>query len=193
MPSSTPIVLNSNGTPPAARIASLTTFPNAWRWTCPGIRSMYELQTPMNGLLKSASLRMAPVARSRLRCGARVKPRLTSSLRWPGSVRWSGIAGWGWPTFLRVVYQRVGVGVRLGKKKDEKDEREQQQPRKERAGKHEHVRDARPTHSGDRHPEGRGQRRSSVDRRGHATGTKSGAKVPCSAPQAQVPWRALPL
>jgi len=33
MPSSTPMVLNSNGTPPAARTACLTTCPNDCRWT----------------------------------------------------------------------------------------------------------------------------------------------------------------
>ena len=33
MPSSTPMVLNSNGTPPASRIASFTTRPNSCRCT----------------------------------------------------------------------------------------------------------------------------------------------------------------
>ena len=77
MPSSTPMVLNSNGTPPAARTASFTTRPNSCRWTWPGMMSTYELQTAMNGLPKSLSVRRIwPVARSRLRCGARSMPLL---------------------------------------------------------------------------------------------------------------------
>ena len=40
IPSSTPMVLNSNGTPPASRIACLAILPNSCRWTCPGIRSV---------------------------------------------------------------------------------------------------------------------------------------------------------
>ncbi len=39
MPSSTPMVLNSKGTPPAARTASFTTRPKSCRWTCPGTMS----------------------------------------------------------------------------------------------------------------------------------------------------------
>ena len=38
------------------------------------------LQTAMNGLSKSASDRTTPVARSRLRCGARMTPFLIVSL-----------------------------------------------------------------------------------------------------------------
>lgn len=48
---------------------------------------MYELQTPINGFSKSASDLMAPVALSKLRCGARVKPRFTVSLR--RGARWT--------------------------------------------------------------------------------------------------------
>ncbi len=88
MPSSTPMVLNSNGTPPASRTPSLTTLPKDCKWTWPGIRSMYELHTPMNGRSKSDSRLMAPVARSRLRCGALVKPRVTVSLRRAGTSAW---------------------------------------------------------------------------------------------------------
>jgi hypothetical protein len=40
MPSSTPMVLNRNGTPPAARTASFTTWPNLSRWTWPGMMSI---------------------------------------------------------------------------------------------------------------------------------------------------------
>src|SRR5215217_1727529 len=43
--------------------------------------STYELQIAINGLLKSDSSRIWPVARSRLRCGARSKPRLIVSER----------------------------------------------------------------------------------------------------------------
>ena len=81
MPSSTPIVLNSNGTPPASRTASFTTRPNSWRCTCPGTMSTYELQTATNGLSKSLGVRIWPVARSRLRWGARSSPRLMVSER----------------------------------------------------------------------------------------------------------------
>ncbi len=70
IPSSTPIVLNSNGTPPASRTASFTIFPNSWRCTCPGIKSIYELQIPIKGFLKSSSLLITPVALSKLLCGA---------------------------------------------------------------------------------------------------------------------------
>ena len=80
IPSSTPIVLNSNGMPPASRMASFTTFPNAWRWTWPGMMSTYELQTATNGRSHSPSFTW-PVARSRLRCGARSIPRLIVSER----------------------------------------------------------------------------------------------------------------
>ena len=40
MPSSTPMVLNMKGTPPASRTASFTRSPNSFRWTCPGTMSM---------------------------------------------------------------------------------------------------------------------------------------------------------
>ena len=56
IPSSTPMVLNSKGTPPASRTAFFATLPNSWRWTCPGIKSIYELATPINGRSKSSSL-----------------------------------------------------------------------------------------------------------------------------------------
>ena len=39
MPSSTPIVLNRNGTPPAARMHSFTKLPTTCRWTWPGMMS----------------------------------------------------------------------------------------------------------------------------------------------------------
>ncbi len=40
MPSSTAMVLNSKGTPPASRTASLTTAANSCRWVCPGTMSV---------------------------------------------------------------------------------------------------------------------------------------------------------
>ena len=40
MPSSTAMVLNSKGTPPAARTASLTMRPTSCRWTWPGTMSV---------------------------------------------------------------------------------------------------------------------------------------------------------
>ena len=75
IPSSTPMVLNSKGTPPAARTASLTSLPKLCRWTCPGTMSIYELTMAINGLPISASV--TPVALSRARWGARSMPRLT--------------------------------------------------------------------------------------------------------------------
>ena len=83
IPSSTAIVLNSNGMPPACLTASFTTRANACRCTCPGTMSQYELQTAMNGLSKSRASRICPVARSRLRCGAREFPFLITSDRIP--------------------------------------------------------------------------------------------------------------
>ena len=40
MPSSTAMVLNSNGTPPASRTASLTTAAKSCRCMCPGTMSV---------------------------------------------------------------------------------------------------------------------------------------------------------
>ena len=56
MPSSTPMVLNMNGTPPAARTAARTTSPKTFRCAWPGMMSMYELAMAMNGLFQSSSL-----------------------------------------------------------------------------------------------------------------------------------------
>ena len=79
-PSHTPIVLNSNGTPPACRTASLTNAPTLSRWAWPGITCTNELATAMKGLPKSSSDCTTPVARSKLRCGARSTPDFTMSL-----------------------------------------------------------------------------------------------------------------
>jgi len=80
IPSSTPMVLNSNGTPPAARIASRTLRPTTSRCAWPGMICTNELHTAMNGLSKSASLWITPVARNKLRWGARIIPFLMVSL-----------------------------------------------------------------------------------------------------------------
>ena len=81
IPSSTPIVWNMKGTPPASRTALRTTSPNSCRWTCPGTMSVYELAIAINGLSKSASLWIAPVARNNARWGARSNPFFTMSER----------------------------------------------------------------------------------------------------------------
>ena len=79
MPSQTPGRLNSTGVPPALRTSSLMRAATLFRWTWPGITSLKELQMAMKGRLKSSSV--IPVARIRLRCGARSNPALTLSLR----------------------------------------------------------------------------------------------------------------
>src|SRR5437867_3162663 len=68
------MVLNSKGTPPASLMASLAMRPNSCRCRCPGMISMYELHTAMNGFAISSSV--TPHALSRLRCGARSGPCL---------------------------------------------------------------------------------------------------------------------
>src|SRR5438270_11614080 len=49
MPSSTAIVLNSLATPPAASISRATSWPRAFRCTCPGTNCVNELTTAMIG------------------------------------------------------------------------------------------------------------------------------------------------
>ena len=83
MPSSTPIVWKINGVPPAWRTHCLTNWPTLSKWTWPGMMSTWLLQMAMNGLRKSSSFR--PVARSRLRWGARASPNLTMSDRMSGN------------------------------------------------------------------------------------------------------------
>src|SRR5699024_3343231 len=68
MPSSTAMVLNSFGTPPASRIASATMSPTFFRWTWPGTNWVYELAIATMGLPKSFSL--VPVARQSARAPA---------------------------------------------------------------------------------------------------------------------------
>ena len=69
MPSQTAMVSNSKGTPPAARISSLTSSLTARRWQWPGTMSVYDEQTAMKGLPKSS--RFTPAAKSKERWGAR--------------------------------------------------------------------------------------------------------------------------
>src|SRR5512134_170078 len=96
IPSSTPIVLNSNGTPPASRMHFLTYSPTRFRWTWPGMISTKELHTATNGFPMSASV--TPVAFSRLRCGARSNPFLMTSERIalppPGCRSWFRLSGY---------------------------------------------------------------------------------------------------
>ena len=79
IPSSTAMVLNSKGTPPASRMHFFTCSPTRFRWTWPGTISTKELHTAMNGLPMSASV--TPQAFSRLRWGARSNPFFTMSDR----------------------------------------------------------------------------------------------------------------
>ena len=55
MPSSTAIVLNSRGIPPAAAIASETMRPTGCRWVWPGTNSVKLLATATIGLPKSVA------------------------------------------------------------------------------------------------------------------------------------------
>src|SRR3954469_14767790 len=55
------------------------------------------LQTAMNGLSKSASDEITPVARSKLRCGARIMPFLIVSLMAIAKhLAGAKPSGWGW-------------------------------------------------------------------------------------------------
>src|SRR6476620_984209 len=72
MPSSTAIVWNSRGTPPAARTASATMSPTFLRWTCPGTNCVYELAIATIGFPKSESV--IPVARHSARAPAAFRP-----------------------------------------------------------------------------------------------------------------------
>src|SRR5512139_2938349 len=102
IPSSTPIVLNSNGTPPASRTHCFTYSPTLFRWTWPGTISTKELHTATNGFPMSASV--TPVAFSRLRCGARSTPFLMTSDRivLPPVGRWSWFKPSGYRGFEHV-------------------------------------------------------------------------------------------
>ena len=62
MPSSTAIVLNSRGMPPASRMASETMRPTLLRWTWPGRNSSKEFAMAMMGFLPMSSP-LTPAAR----------------------------------------------------------------------------------------------------------------------------------
>lgn len=72
IPSSTAIVWNSRGTPPAARTASATMSPTFLRWTCPGTNCVYEFAIATIGFPKSESV--IPVARHSARAPAAFRP-----------------------------------------------------------------------------------------------------------------------
>ena len=78
MPSHTPMVLTCSGVPPAMRMPALTASAICWRWRCPGMTSFWAETTATSGRSSSSSVR--PSALSRLRCGARARPRLIASL-----------------------------------------------------------------------------------------------------------------
>src|SRR3954467_9733942 len=75
MPSSTAIVLNSRGIPPASLTAAATTWATSRRCTWPGTNSVKLLAIAMIGLPKSS--RSTPVARSRARAPAMFLPWVT--------------------------------------------------------------------------------------------------------------------
>lgn len=75
MPSSTAMVLNSRGTAPAARIASLTMRPTGARWVWPGTNSVKLFATAMIGLPMSSLA--TPEARIRARAPAMLRPWVT--------------------------------------------------------------------------------------------------------------------
>src|SRR4051794_26741636 len=102
MPSSTAIVLNSRGTPPACLTASATTWPTSRRCTWPGTNWVKLLATATIGLPKSS--RATPVARSSARAPAMFLPCVT--------VRdlSGGIWGLSLPKFCEVGWPPVGGG-----------------------------------------------------------------------------------
>ena len=75
MPSSTAMVLNSRGTPPAAVMACDTIRPTGCRWVCPGTNSVKLLATATIGLPMSAPA--TPEARSSARAPAMLRPWVT--------------------------------------------------------------------------------------------------------------------
>ena len=75
IPSSTAIVLNSRGMPPASRTASDTMRPTGCRWVWPGTNSAKLLATATIGLPKSRA--STPAARSSARAPARLRPWVT--------------------------------------------------------------------------------------------------------------------
>ena len=65
MPSQTPMVLNSNGVPPASTIPLFTCAESLSRCMWPGTISFQELATAMRGFLRSASVSPTPLKRER--------------------------------------------------------------------------------------------------------------------------------
>ncbi len=81
IPSQIPIVLNSNGIPPASRTAWRTFSPTRSKCACPGMICVKLFAIAINGLPKSLSSLITPVARNKLRWGARIASFLMVSLR----------------------------------------------------------------------------------------------------------------
>ena len=75
IPSSTAMVLNSRGTPPAAEMASDTIRPTGCRWVWPGTNSVKLLATATIGLPMSEPA--TPAARSSERAPAMLRPWVT--------------------------------------------------------------------------------------------------------------------
>ncbi len=75
IPSSTAMVLNSRGIPPACLTASATISPTGLRCVCPGTNWVYEFATATIGLPKSS--RSTPAARSSARAPAMLRPWVT--------------------------------------------------------------------------------------------------------------------
>ena len=78
IPSHTPMVLTWSGVPPAMRTPALTASAICCRWIWPGMTSFWAETTATSG--RSSSSSVSPSALSRLRCGARARPRLIMSL-----------------------------------------------------------------------------------------------------------------
>ena len=76
MPSSTAMVLNSFGTPPASRTCSATISPTSFKWTCPGTNCVYEFTIATIGLPNSLS--RVPVARHKARAPAALRPTVVT-------------------------------------------------------------------------------------------------------------------
>ena len=76
IPSDIETVLNSKGVPPAARTPALTCSAKVRRWKLQGPISVQVLAMPINGLLRSASVK--PTAFIIARAGARLGPSVTT-------------------------------------------------------------------------------------------------------------------
>ena len=87
MPSSTAMVLNSRGMPPAALTASETIRPTGCKWVWPGTNSVKLLAMATIGFPKSS--RATPAARSKARAPAMFRPWVTVRDRSSGMLPYS--------------------------------------------------------------------------------------------------------